>query len=217
VEADGRAFLSKEAYHAVNTKGGFRQHSLIRIFSRPHAARRLLAREQGHRLQFRSSGIAETIADRRIGQDLGGGIMSVTKERLLSAEDVAALPDIYAMQTDGNCLSPVIEHGTKLVFTKNPKVKAMEIGVIWFRSLHPTRGVHQAQVKQIVSLPPDISFPYLHHPRSTIMPLVTVRMFNPGGVLMAECRDILAIHKCIGFLNTDGQCVLHDFNSRKDA
>ena len=115
--------------------------------------------------------------------------------------DPAALPDIYCSTCEGDCLQPLIPNGAVIAFSKLEVPKAGDFVSIWQRP-EITAGKHQAIVKRLVmNIAPWVkSFPHKEHPQSTVAALIMAEQMNPKRTFTIECKDVLAVHKAIGYL-----------------
>lgn len=131
-----------------------------------------------------------------------------------SADD---LPDLYAMNGKGNCMSPLYEDGVCLAFSKTAPVRAGDTVIVWFKPEHK-RGEYQCLFKRLVSLPPvefldRLSKAVDPDALGDVEPLVILEMLNPPKRLAFPFSHILAMHRCIGEAESqaDGRAkVRHD-------
>lgn len=109
------------------------------------------------------------------------------------------IPDRYALRGVGTCMEPLIEDGSLLAFDKREPVVSGDTVNIWF---HPERvkpGDPQGIVKRLViGLPPEDVRDVVMH-----MAVVIVDQLNPPRQYQIPASHILAIHKCVGFAETN--------------
>ena len=113
-------------------------------------------------------------------------------------DDLAHLPDRYAMPVIGDCLAPEIPDGALVIVDRTEPYKPGDLVVLFRRPVEPG-GQPRAMVKRLLMAPPSwVSFPWQDHPQSDVLALVIVEMLNPKRRLVMRCADILGIHKCLG-------------------
>ena len=121
--------------------------------------------------------------------------------------DPADLPDLYAMIIDGNCLEPMVAHGSWCAFDKRAAPERGGLVVLWKRPELVRPGESQAMVKRLVTVPPPwVTFPHRKHPNSTVDALVIVEQLNPAQQFAVRCETLVAIHKLVDVrpLDADG-------------
>ena len=126
--------------------------------------------------------------------------MPVTREH-----DVGALPDVYCMALDGDCLAPLVPDRSAVVIKRSESFASGDVVCIWFRPEAVPEGSHQAWLKRLrMNVPPWVkSFPYNDHPESEVQAVVVVEQLNPMRTYAVKCSDILAIHKAVGYSADD--------------
>lgn len=103
------------------------------------------------------------------------------------------------MVVKGDCMSPEIRNNDLAYFDKHEPVKAGDTVMMLFRPELVKPGQMQAQVKRLVTnVPHWVKFPFEDHPKSDVLALVIAEMLNPPRQFTVRCRDLLALHKCIG-------------------
>ena len=76
-----------------------------------------------------------------------------------------------------------------------------DVVCIWFKPEAIQPGASQAWLKRVsLNVPPWVkSFPYTDHPKSDVLAIIVVEQLNPPISYAVKCRDILAIHKAVGY------------------
>lgn len=113
-------------------------------------------------------------------------------------------PDVYASIARGNCLEPVYQDGTCLVFSKTEKPKPGDFVGLWLRQDEVGLDRPARRVKRLVLALPDIKLPCRLHPGSEVEPLVVVEQLNPPRTYSIGISHVLAIHKVIGTATENG-------------
>lgn len=125
--------------------------------------------------------------------------------------DVASLPEKYAMEVSGNCMTGVIEHGNRLAFSTTEEFDRGDVVIVFIKKEFVKEGALQAQVKQLVMPPPwKMKLPF-DRKGMEIVPMIGLRMLNPNRSFMVDCSQLDAIHKCIGFVDDENQILPRDF------
>lgn len=125
--------------------------------------------------------------------------------------DVASLPEKYAMEVSGSCMTGVIEHGDRLAFSTTEEFERGDIVIVFIKKEFVKEGELQAQVKQLVMPPPwKMKLPF-DKKGLEIVPMIGLRMLNPNRSFMVDCSQLDAIHKCIGFIDDDNRLLARDF------
>ena len=106
-------------------------------------------------------------------------------------------PDAYAVQIEGNCLSPILNDGDKILASETAPLLVGDPVVVF-----PTGG-HQPLVKILQT---EIE-PWMMKlsPKSEVMPLVFLGTLNPPKGLMIGVDKIEAIHGVLGFVSASGE------------
>ena len=113
-------------------------------------------------------------------------------------DDLAHLPDRYAMPVIGDCLAPEIPDGALVIVDRTEPYKPGDLVVLFRRPLE-AGGQFRAMVKRLIMAPPHwVSFPWQDHPQSDVLAMMIVEMLNPRRRLAVRCADLLGIHKCLG-------------------
>jgi hypothetical protein len=116
------------------------------------------------------------------------------------AVDVDELPDIYCLKLDGDCLEPLIPDGATVALKKSASFGVGDVVCIWFRPEVLAPGSCQGWIKRVtLNVPPWVKFPYREHPESEVSALIMVEQLNPPINYSLKCKNILAIHKAVGF------------------
>jgi hypothetical protein len=113
-------------------------------------------------------------------------------------DDLAFLPDRYALPVLGDCLSPEIRDGEMLLFDKALPYRIGDLVVLFRRREATPNGKLQALVKRLIMLPSFVTFPWRDHPESDVVAFVAVEQLNPHRRFTLPCADLLGIHKCLG-------------------
>lgn len=109
------------------------------------------------------------------------------------------LPDLYAMGVEGDCMEPAIRSGGKVLVDRTKPALPGDFVVIYQRPEVVKPGQHQALVKRLVTaIPPFVSFPWRDQPGSEASAVFIAEMDNPRTRLLWHCRDLLAVHHCVG-------------------
>jgi hypothetical protein len=116
------------------------------------------------------------------------------------------LPDLYCLKLDGDCLEPVIPDRAAVMIKKSETFDVGDVVVIWFRAEAVPAGAPRSWLKRItMNAPPWVKkFPYSDHPKSDVAALIMVEQFNPPIGYAVKCKDILAIHKAVGYSPAGG-------------
>ncbi|MDR6104029.1 hypothetical protein QE369_004226 [Agrobacterium larrymoorei] len=113
------------------------------------------------------------------------------------------LPEQYGMICDGDCMSPLYEHGQTLVFSKSAPLRSGE-PVLMFRKPEATPlGENPMLFKQLLFAPPRAYWegtPAGRSAEGNVKALVVVKMLNPPRVLTFAADDLLGIHACTGVM-----------------
>ena len=113
-------------------------------------------------------------------------------------DDLAHLPDRYAMPVIGDCLAPEIPDGALIIVDRTEPYAPGDLVVLFRRPLE-AGGQPRAMVKRLVMAPPSwVTFPWQDHPESDVLAMMVVEMLNPRRRLTVRCADILGVHKCLG-------------------
>jgi hypothetical protein len=117
------------------------------------------------------------------------------------AIDPTTLPDIYCLKLDGTCLDPLIPDRSAEMLNKSESYEVGDVVCIWFKPEAVQPGANQAWLKRLtMNVPPWVkSFPYTDHPKSDVLAIIVVEQLNPPISYRVKCRDILAIHKAVGY------------------
>jgi hypothetical protein len=114
--------------------------------------------------------------------------------------DPDQIPSLYALRGVGTCMEPLIGDGSLLAFNKDDPAQSGDTVNIWFHPYRVKPGAPQGMIKRLLyGLPPkDVPSALLD------MAVVVVDQLNPPRQYQIPASHILAIHKCIGFAETDG-------------
>jgi hypothetical protein len=115
------------------------------------------------------------------------------------------IPDPYAMEAIGNCLSPFIEDGARLVFLNHGSADGRRSDRA-LSSLGLVRpGEMPVIVKRLVSrIPHFCKFPYTPKRGDDCVPVLTCASTNPRQRIHISAAKLMAVHKCIGVLEEGG-------------
>lgn len=122
--------------------------------------------------------------------------------------DPATLPALYAMETEGTCMLPLITAGTKLAFAPAAEVRTGDLVAIWFKDGQQPEGALQVLVKRLISYPPE----RLRFQWHGIAPAATFEQINPRIIYGWAIDRFQAMHKCVGIV-VDGKFMPVDFAS----
>lgn len=111
------------------------------------------------------------------------------------------LPPTYCLRTEGDCMVPLFESGTRLIVDRDASYKSGDVVAIFQRPDVVQPGHFQVLVKRLV-LAPKHGF---WHKRADWhrMPAVCAAMLNPVAWLHWRPEHILGIHKVIGIVRDD--------------
>lgn len=119
--------------------------------------------------------------------------------RTLIDFDPRNLPEIYAMQADGNCMEPELADGTMLIFDRAQPPQVGNLVGFFFKRDVVLPGEHQGRVKRLVTPLTGMTFPCdLQHGGTLIGECIVFSMNNPASLLAIPCCNLLAVHKCLG-------------------
>jgi hypothetical protein len=105
------------------------------------------------------------------------------------------VPDLYALLCTGDCMTPEIPDGARVLVDKREPVKAGDLVIIWLQS-----GRRPKLKRLAIAPPPWVKFPFRENPNSEATPLVIVEMINPSRTFQIRCDAIAAMHKCMGLV-----------------
>jgi hypothetical protein len=116
------------------------------------------------------------------------------------AIDPETLPDLYCLGLNGDCLEPLIPDGASVAIQKSEPYTVGDIVCIWWQPGFVKPGMHQGWLKRIrLNAPPWVKFPYRDHPKSDVQAIIVLDQINPPLTYAVPCKDILAIHKAVGY------------------
>jgi hypothetical protein len=131
---------------------------------------------------------------------------TTTRRRSLPSIDSKTLPDLYCMGLDGDCLEPLIPDRGVVMIKKSEPFGVGDVVCIWFRPEYVGPGGPQSWLKRVtMNMPPWVKFPYKEHPESEVSALIMVEQLNPPIGYRIKCKDILAIHKAVGYSPAGGK------------
>ena len=132
--------------------------------------------------------------------------LSKAKIPVTREHDVGALPDVYCMALDGDCLAPLVPDRSAVVVKRSETYGVGDLVCIWFRPEAVSADSHQAWLKRVtLNAPPWVKkFPYRDHPESECLAMIMVEQLNPLRSYAVKCSDILAIHKAVGHVPAGG-------------
>lgn len=114
------------------------------------------------------------------------------------------MADRYAMIGKGTCMEPLFRDGACLVFDKNQTPEDGDTVIVWFRAERVKPRQPQCVFKRLVGGLPPFGFPFSVSRDSDCEPLVIVEMINPPRRFRIPASHILAVHKCIGVAESNG-------------
>lgn len=110
-----------------------------------------------------------------------------------------AYPDVYALRVRGACLAPTIPDDCHVICDSRLSVVPGDIVVVHFCPERVRPGGDTCILKRLVIGPPNtISFPFVNHPDSNLVPAIILEMDNPKRRLAVPCDAVMAIHRCVG-------------------
>jgi hypothetical protein len=113
--------------------------------------------------------------------------------------DPRNLSPTYVLMIEGNCMAPDYPDGAKLRFDQAQRPQPGDLVAVFFQREKVRQGEHQVLVKRLASaIPQEVTFPYADPPGSGIARVVMFEMNNPPRRFAVMCRDLLAVHKCLG-------------------
>jgi hypothetical protein len=118
-----------------------------------------------------------------------------------------AMPDVYCMKLDGDCLEPFVPDGASVALQKSAAYTVGDVVCIWWRPEFLKPGMHPAWLKRIRLNAPHFvkKYPYNDHPESDVGALIVLEQLNPPRAYAVPCSHIHAIHKAIGYIPDAGE------------
>lgn len=115
--------------------------------------------------------------------------------------DPSTYPDVYCLTIDGDCMEPLLPHGSSVVMKKSEKFKAGDVVCIWFKPELCGPDGHQSWLKKLtLNIPPWVkSFPHYDHPDSNVRAALLVEQLKPPQGYSMRLSDVLAVHKAVGY------------------
>ena len=114
---------------------------------------------------------------------------------------IAALPDVFAMRLDGNCLEPKLMHGSVGIFARDEWPKRGDLACIWLKVRDPARnnaiGI-APWIKRIVMAPWEHKLPCRLTGDSNLEPLLSFEMDNPHREWTVSTTAVFGLHKFLG-------------------
>jgi hypothetical protein len=102
-------------------------------------------------------------------------------------------PNVYALATQGDCMSPEIEHGDVLICDPDAEIRAGDMVAVWFK------GGRDPSVKRLVlGLPPRDLWD-----TPDLQGMLICGQLNPPKRLSARLSTIEAVHRVIGKAEKD--------------
>jgi len=109
------------------------------------------------------------------------------------------LPSIYALELTGDCLDPVVKDGWLGAFSPVVTFEPDDFVAIFFKHRFPEFRGTNVLLKRLVLGPPD-GFDFTASPmKGEALPVIVAEQLNPAKQFFFRCRDILAVHKCVGW------------------
>lgn len=106
------------------------------------------------------------------------------------------MPDRYALTGRGTCMLPLVQDGAILVMDKTQVPEVGDTVTLVFTPEAARRHGMPGIVKRLsFTLPPS---------RFADMGQIMVEQLNPPRPYAYSARDVLAVHKCIGFAESGG-------------
>lgn len=110
-------------------------------------------------------------------------------------------PGAYAMRVNGDCLSPLVVHGSIVIATESTPFTPGQLVVIY------SRGGERV-CKLLVSAPPKELMTF--RPGDGVEGIVKVRTLNPKQMIGARVSSIEAIHGVVAMIQPNGEFVEFD-------
>ena len=131
-------------------------------------------------------------------------------------DDLAHLPDRYAMPVIGDCLAPEVPDGALVMVDKTALYKVGDLVIVFRRGAAPG-DQPRAMVKRLLMAPPPWvkAFPFCDHPQSDVLALVGLEQVNPPRRFTMRCADVLAIHKCLGVAPSESKRATIEIPARR--
>lgn len=108
-------------------------------------------------------------------------------------------PEVYAMQCEGHCLTPVFMDGAKLKFSKSEPYRNGDYVAIWIKPEFVPEGDHQVIVKRLVMAPPAEYFRRGPSMYVGCKPVLLAEFHYPHHQrIRFDPEKIMGIHKCLG-------------------
>lgn len=107
------------------------------------------------------------------------------------------LPDEFVLQTNGNCMHPIIQDGEFLVVDKRKKIQSGDLAVIYFKPEFVKPGGMQAMVKRAVHRFPAWGvFPFRYEAGryGDFGPVVIFEQINPRNTFPIDLRSVLGVY-----------------------
>ncbi len=124
---------------------------------------------------------------------------AVTADEPQPMIDPAKMPDRYALIISGDCMSPELEDGQKLLFMRHAPVNPGDFVGIFFRPEFVKPGHSNIFVKRLImGVPPWVTFPWTESPTSEVHALMVFEQINPWKQFSYKCEAVLDVHYCAG-------------------
>ncbi len=109
------------------------------------------------------------------------------------------LPKVYALELNGDWLDPVVKHGQLGVYSPLLSYEPGDFVAIFFNRRYAEFEGTNVLMKRLVIPPPpglDFSGPPI---TGDVSPVIVAEQLNPRKQYFYKCKDILAIHRCVGW------------------
>lgn len=108
----------------------------------------------------------------------------------------------YGLVLAGDCMEPLLKDGTRIVVDREAPCLCGDLAVIYHRPELVPPGELPLSVKRLITAVPDwVKFPWKDHPDSEVAPVLIVEMLNPKRQFSVLCRNLLAVHRCLGSMD----------------
>lgn len=110
------------------------------------------------------------------------------------------MPDLHALHGYGTCMEPEIEDGAVLVCDKRETPMPGDIVSLIFTQEAAARWGLPGMVKRLALALPPMDIPE----GSEVTGAIVVDQINPPRRLVIPATDVLAVHKCVGTAESNG-------------
>jgi hypothetical protein len=124
--------------------------------------------------------------------------------------------ETYAMRTVGDCMAPFVPDGAAALIDPNQAVDVGDFVTLHFHQNAWEKFGLKAWLKRLARpIPSYVKFP--GHPKSEIAFLVVVNQISPRKFYVLQDRDVIAIHKIVGYIPADKLKAGDKMASHEDA